>query len=99
MNYEIAKIRKVPESESGIPDGVEADASCVISEFEVDDVGNLKRLDSFPKSHKCTILASHTNSTVSVCVDDAGFMMTVRMEVLKALLGRADEAAEETTAN
>lgn len=90
----MGKITLVPPDISGIEGGVETITECVTSVFEVNSDGEPVKTKGCPEVHKCKILASLSNGTVSLSVRDVGIMVSVRLEDISTLVRAAECAAE-----
>lgn len=85
-------VTRVPENVSGVPDGVEAMASCAVSNFFLDGTGKPTAMKGMPEKFPCRLMASFERGTVSISAHGVGVMMTVRMEdILKVI----EEACEK----
>lgn len=90
----MGKITLVPRDISGIEGGVETITECVTSVFEVNSDGEPVKTKGCPEVHKCKMLASMSNGTVSLSVKGVGIMISVRLEDISALVCAAECAAE-----
>ena len=77
-----------------IEGGVETITECVTSVFEVNSDGEPVKTKGCPEVHKCKMLASMSNGTVSLSVKGVGIMISVRLEDISALVCAAECAAE-----
>ncbi len=82
-------VTRVPANVSGVPDGVEAMASCAVSSFHLDGAGKPTAMDGKPKQYPCKMMASFTRGTVSISAHGIGVMMTVRMEDILRIIEEA----------
>lgn len=82
-------VTRVPESRSGVHDGVEAMASCAVSNFSLDKTGKPTAMKGMPKRFPCKLMASHERGTVSISAHGIGVMMTVRMDDILRIIEEA----------
>lgn len=85
----MSEIIRVPESVSGVKDGVSLEANCVYTKFENDKM----KQQMLP----CKLLASWENGVVSLSFEADGLrrMVGVRLDEMLALLGEASTARNE----
>lgn len=85
----MSEVKRVPQSISGVPDGVEIETGCVVTEF-------LKQKMKQRKT-ACSIKASWTTGVCSVSFADGNIrkMVSVRLDELCSLLAEAANAKVE----
>lgn len=82
-------VTRVPENVSGVSDGVEAMASCAVSNFSLDSTGKPTAMKGMPEKFPCKLMASFERGTVSISAHGIGVMMTVRMEDILRVIEEA----------
>ena len=79
----------VPESVSGVADGVGGMTSCVATHFVLDAEGKPAGMKQFPKQYPCKLMATVTRGTVSISAHGLGVMMTLRLDDIQKLIEEA----------
>ena len=83
----------------GPPDGVGAVVKCAITVFDYPVEGNAEKIVSGQTDMDCKILCSFDEGVISFSMQDAGLMLTVRMDELMAIMKAAADAAKEFEAS
>lgn len=83
------RLTRVPESVSGVPDGIEAMSVCAVSSFDIDKDGKPVNLIGLPQRCPCKMMASFSRGTVSISAHGTGIMMTVQMDDILKIIEEA----------
>ena len=86
----MSEIRRVPIEVSGVPDGVELQANCAVSRYRTRHCSVIG-IKGTPRVYPCRIMASFTNTTMSISVPHTAFSVTVRLDEVMAVLKEASD--------
>lgn len=86
----MSEIRRVPIEVSGVPDGVELQANCAVSRYRTKHCSVIG-IKGTPRVYPCRIMASFTNTTMSISVPQTAFSVTVRLDEVMAILKEASD--------
>lgn len=94
----MSEIRRVPIEVSGVPDGVELQANCAVSRYRARHCSVIG-IKGTPRVYPCRIMASFTNTTMSISVPHTAFSVTVRLDEVMDVLKEASDYHHDLEAN